>query len=75
MKIRIGLSVFLFLILLTLKLTGAIAWSWWIITAPLWAPVALMAIITIAVAGLFLVAFLILLAGSVIEVSSARKRP
>ena len=26
----------LFLIFLTLKLTGVIAWSWWWITAPLW---------------------------------------
>lgn len=31
----------LFLILLTLKLTGVITWSWWWVTAPLWGPVAL----------------------------------
>ncbi|WNN94173.1 membrane protein [Gordonia phage Elinal] len=26
----------LFLVLLTLKLTGVIDWSWWWVTAPLW---------------------------------------
>lgn len=31
-----GLMGILFLILLTLKLTGCIGWSWWVITAPLW---------------------------------------
>lgn len=30
----------LFLVFLVLKLTGAIHWSWWWVTAPLWAPVA-----------------------------------
>lgn len=28
----------LFLVFLTLKLTGHLAWSWWWITAPLWMP-------------------------------------
>lgn len=28
--------VVLFCIFLVLKLTGVVAWSWWIITAPLW---------------------------------------
>ena len=33
-----GPSIFvvLFLIFLVLKLCGAIAWSWWWVTAPLW---------------------------------------
>lgn len=30
----------LFLIFLTLKLTGHITWSWWLVTAPLWGPIA-----------------------------------
>jgi hypothetical protein len=34
----IGFFGLLFLIFLTLKLTGFIAWSWWWISAPLWAP-------------------------------------
>lgn len=28
----------LFLVFLTLKLTGVITWSWWWVTAPLWGP-------------------------------------
>lgn len=31
----------LFLVLLVLKLVGAIDWSWWWVTAPLWGPPAL----------------------------------
>jgi hypothetical protein len=41
----VGLTGFLFLIFLTLKLTGYIDWSWWWITAPLWIPVLLVLLI------------------------------
>ena len=38
----------MFLILFTLKLTNVITWSWWLVTAPLWGPIALgLAIISI----------------------------
>jgi hypothetical protein len=37
----IGLGTILFLIFMTLKLTGYIDWSWWWVTAPLWIGVAL----------------------------------
>lgn len=30
----------MFLIFMTLKLTGHITWSWWWVTAPLWGPFA-----------------------------------
>ncbi len=33
---HIGLCGWIFLIFLTLKLTGYINWSWWWVTAPLW---------------------------------------
>jgi hypothetical protein len=33
-----GIGTILFLIFMTLKLTGDIDWSWWWITAPLWIP-------------------------------------
>ena len=33
-----GLPVLLFVVFLTLKLTNAIAWSWWWVTSPLWIP-------------------------------------
>lgn len=46
----LGCSTVLFMIFLVLKLVGVIAWSWWWVTAPFWAPLALMALI-------FLVAF------------------
>jgi hypothetical protein len=35
---EIGLEMILFLIFMTLKLTGNIAWSWWWVTSPLWIP-------------------------------------
>jgi hypothetical protein len=34
----ISLLTILFLIFLTLKLTGHITWSWWWVTSPLWLP-------------------------------------
>ncbi|WP_205191556.1 hypothetical protein [Burkholderia sp. LMG 13014] len=37
----VGFGTVLFLIFLTLKLTGVIDWSWWWITAPLWAGIAI----------------------------------
>jgi len=37
----LGLCSVLFLIFLVLKLTGVIGWSWWWITCPLWAGLAL----------------------------------
>ena len=48
----IGIGGILFLIFLTLKLTGigAVAsWSWWWITAPLWIPLGLAGIILLIV--------------------------
>jgi hypothetical protein len=32
----VGLFGLMFLIFMTLKLTGYITWSWWWVTAPLW---------------------------------------
>ena len=34
----IGLTGVLFVVFLVLKLCGVIGWSWWWVTAPLWAP-------------------------------------
>ena len=41
----IGLGVILFLIFMTLKLTGNIDWSWWWVTSPLWIPFVAAAVI------------------------------
>lgn len=44
-EITFDLSFFtvLALLLIALKLTGAIAWSWWLVLSPLWIPVAVAA--------------------------------
>ena len=41
----IGLGVILFLIFMTLKLTGNIDWNWWWVTSPLWIPFVAAAVI------------------------------
>jgi len=41
----LGLGVILFLIFMTLKLTGYITWSWWYVTLPLWGPISLAIVI------------------------------
>jgi hypothetical protein len=35
---KLGFFTALFLVFLTLKLTGYIAWSWWLVFAPIYAP-------------------------------------
>jgi hypothetical protein len=35
----LGLGMILFLIFMTLKLTGYITWSWWYVTLPLYGPI------------------------------------
>lgn len=37
----------LFVIFLTLKLTDVITWSWWWVTAPIWGPWAVIAVLTV----------------------------
>ena len=37
----------LFIMLLVLKLTGSIDWSWWRITSPLWIPAAIFVTIVV----------------------------
>jgi hypothetical protein len=41
----LGLGMILFLIFMTLKLTGDIDWSWWWVTSPLWIPVLLVLVV------------------------------
>lgn len=43
----VGFFGLMFLIFMTLKLTGVIDWSWWWVTAPLWGVFALLLIIGI----------------------------
>lgn len=39
----------LFLLFLGLKLTGYISWSWWYVTAPLWAPLLFVVVIVLVI--------------------------
>jgi hypothetical protein len=41
----LGIGTILFLIFMTLKLTGDIDWSWWWVTSPLWIPILLVVFI------------------------------
>lgn len=41
----VGFFGLMFLIFMTLKLTGYITWSWWWVTAPLWGGFALILLI------------------------------
>lgn len=59
---RSGVSVsftgLLFIVFLVLKLTNAIAWSWWWVTAPLWmlpAIALLVALVLVLIAGMVLI--------------------
>jgi hypothetical protein len=45
----IGFFGVLFLIFLVLKLIGIINWSWWLVSAPLWAPFVLVFVILLIV--------------------------
>jgi hypothetical protein len=47
-RIKVGVLEVLFLIFLTLKLTGTIAWSWWWVFAPLYPAILLYAVVIFA---------------------------
>jgi hypothetical protein len=54
-----GIGTILFLIFMTLKLTGDIDWSWWWVTAPLWIPlVGFLAFAGIAVVIAIVIAYI-----------------
>jgi len=49
----IGIGTILFLIFMTLKLTGSIDWSWWWVTSPLWIPL-ILAVVIMGIMGLII---------------------
>ena len=53
---RVTPPFLLFLVFLVLKLTGVITWSWWWVTAPLWAPVVLAVVVALVCVVLALIA-------------------
>lgn len=46
---KIGFFELMFVVFLVLKLTHVVAWSWWIITAPIWAPLLVAALLSLGV--------------------------
>lgn len=47
---NIGLSTIVFIVLLILKLTNNINWSWWWVFAPIWTPVCIFVVIVLVLA-------------------------
>lgn len=61
----------LFVVFLVLKLSGTIDWSWWLVTAPLWVPLAI-AVIVLVVGGIVcLVAIFVVFIFETIELVKA----
>lgn len=56
---QISLLIALFIVLLVLKLTGYITWSWWLVTAPLWLVPALFFVIIVIALCLGLVGLIL----------------
>ena len=52
----LGICGATFLVFLVLKLTEVIDWSWWWISAPLWAPISLFLVILVMVGIVTIVA-------------------
>jgi hypothetical protein len=46
----IGFGGLLTIVFITLKLTGYIDWSWWLVFAPMWIPLAFVLVVLILVA-------------------------
>ncbi len=49
----LSLPVVVFVVFLTLRLTGVISWSWWWVTSPLWIVAAIIVAITILYVAVF----------------------
>ena len=62
-----GFLGMLFLVFLALKLTRHIAWSWWWVTAPLWAPLVILAVMTVIMGFIYAVLTLAILAWGWVE--------
>ncbi len=56
---NLSLSLIIFVVFLTLKLSGVIDWSWWWITSPLWLPFALVLVVIGIISIFALIAVLI----------------
>jgi hypothetical protein len=54
-----SLSLIIFVVFLTLKLSGVIDWSWWWVISPLWIPFALVLVVIGIISIFALIAILI----------------
>lgn len=72
----LGFTQVLFLLFLTLKLTGVITWSWWFVTMPLWAYLAIMVGVcaTVMLGAGLLIAFLGFILGIVMVCEATWKK-
>jgi hypothetical protein len=61
MKVEFGLRTLLScsIILTFLKIVGCITWSWWLILAPIWIPIAGLLAISAFIVFCFIIAFII----------------
>ena len=69
----ISTTMVLFLIFLTLKLTGNIDWSWWWVTSPLWIPIILVVVILMIIVAIIIFAFMLGYSGNDIKSKLRRK--
>ena len=58
---KINFLGFLAAVFITLKLTGYITWSWWLVLAPLWVPFAVIWLATIVLAIILFLGFIMVL--------------
>lgn len=63
-----GIGFILFVMFLVLKLAGVIGWSWWLVTAPLWIPIAFSILSFVLISLLlFVLSLIVILMGGFID--------
>ena len=58
-EFSIGTLMMCSIILIFLKITSCVAWSWWLVLAPIWIPIAGLAVISAFIIFCFIIAFII----------------
>ena len=58
-EFSIGTLMMCSIILIFLKITSCVAWSWWLVLAPIWIPIAGLAAISAFIIFCFIIAFII----------------
>jgi len=60
-NMKINFLGFLAAVFITLKLTGYITWSWWLVLAPLWIPFAVVYVAVFILAIILFLGFIMIL--------------